>query len=494
MTRRALRERLPLLVVIAGFVASRVLYAELGITLEDDPLRYFWQYLERGELETNLLEAVYYQHTQPPLFNLYLGLGLKTARPLLFFRAGAFVLGLVLHLSLFALARRLGVRAWLAALASLTFAFNPASILMECWLFYEHAASALIMLSAALLHRAIATERGWTLFFALLAMALVVLTRSLFHLGWMLAAIVIVLMFSRRRLRALAIALVPLALASSVYVKNWVVFGRPVASTWMGFSLSRLTTTKLNPMERDALMREGVLSELADDPPWLPLGHYPRERRALPEGWPEVRVLTTANRSPVHPNFNHGAYVAISETYAADARVVLERVPEVWWESTKHAWTLHFLPIHDYTFFEAQRRRAGPWMRAIERVYERLAGSGFAEWEGWDAPPPPVEERPGWAWAVITGLALLVALVIALKRRRATGAALLFCVFTITWVAVVGNSLEVGENQRFRFLSEPLMWVLAALVIDRALVALGAMRRRLTVAFRSRRRAPIAGR
>jgi len=473
------RKRLPLLFAIAGFVASRVLYTKLGITLEEDPLRYFWQYLERGELETNLLEAVYYQHTQPPLFNLYLGLGLKTARPLLFFRAGAMLLGLVLHLSIFALARRLGVRAWLAALASITFAFNPASILMEAWLFYEHGVSALIVLSAVLLHRAIATERGWTLFFALLAMAAVVLTRSLFHLGWMLVAIVIVLMFTRRRLRAVAIALVPLALASSVYVKNWVVFGRPVASTWMGFSLSRLTTTQLTPMEKDELMREGVLSELADDAPWLPLPYYPREMRELPEGWPEVRVLTAVERSPRHPNFNHGAYVAISETFARDARVVLEREPELWWESTQHAWTLHFLPIHDYTFFHAQRRQAGPWMRAIERAYERLGGSGLAEWESWDAPMPPFDERPGWAWAVITGLAILVALIIALRRRRATGAALLFAVFTITWVGLVGNSLEVGENQRFRFLSEPLTWVLAALVLDRALFALRAMRRRL---------------
>jgi hypothetical protein len=464
---------------IAGYVASRVFYTKLGVTLEDDPLRYFWQYLERGELETNLLEAVFYQHTQPPLFNLYLGLGLKTARPLLFFRLGALGLGLVLHLGIFALARRLGVRAWLAALASITFAFNPASILMEAWLFYEHGVSALLVLSAMLLHRAIATERGWTLFFALLAMAAVVLTRSLFHLGWMLVAIVIVLAFTRRRLRAVAIALVPLALASSVYVKNWVVFGKPVASTWMGFSLSRLTTTKLTPMEQHELMREGVLSELADDPPWLPLNHYPRELRELPEGWPEVRVLTAVERSPRHPNFNHGAYVAISEMYAHDARAVLEREPELWWESTQHAWTLHFLPIHDYTFFHAQRREAGPWMRGIERVYERLAGSGLSEWASWDEPMPPFEERPGWGWAVITGLAILVALFVALRRRRATGAALLFAVFTIAWVALVGNSLEVGENQRFRFLSEPLTWVLVALMIERAIFALRAAVRRV---------------
>lgn len=481
MRLRALGARAPLALAIVGFAASRVLYSKLGVTLEDDPLRFFWQYLAREQLETNLLEAVFYQHTQPPLYNLYLGLGLKTAEPMLFFRACAALFGLVLHVGMFALARRLGVRPWLASLASITFAFNPASILVERWLFYEHAVATLLVLSALLLHRATVSGRGRTLFFALLAMAAVVLTRSLFHLAWMVVMVAIAVAFSRRRLRAIAIALVPLALASSVYVKNWIVFGQPVASTWMGFSLSRLTTTKLSPLERRELMRSGVLSPLAAHRPWLPLRSYPPAFREVPEGFPDAPVVTDPDRSPVHPNYNHGAYVAISETFARDARAVLEREPEVWWESTKHAWTLHFLPIHDYTFFEAQRRAAGPWMRAIERVYERAYGSGWSEWASWDAPKPPMKERPAWRWAALTGLAILVALALALRRGRARSATLLFCALTIVFIAAVGNSLELGENQRFRFLSEPLTWVLVALVVDRALLALRAAARRVRI-------------
>lgn len=482
MIPHSLRARLPLGLAVAGFVASRLLYWELGVTLEEDPLRFFWQYLARDQLETNLLESVFYQHTQPPLFNLYLGLGLKSARPLLFFNACALLLGLVLHLGIYALARQLGVRAWLASFASVAFAFNPASILVERWLFYEHGVAALLVLSAVLVHRAVARESGWSLFFALLAMAAVVLTRSLFHVGWMVLALGIVLVFTRRRLRAIAIALVPLALASSVYVKNWIVFGQPVASTWMGFSLSRLTTTKLTPLEREELMREGILSPLGNHAPWLPLRHYPPEYRAVPEGLPDVPVLQNENRSPVHPNFNHGAYITIAEMFRRDARTVLEREPEVWWTSTKRAWTLHFLPIHDYTFFHAQRQKAGPRMRAIERVYERLAGSGWADWEP-NTPQPPFEERPGWRWAAMSALAIAFALVIALRRRSASGAALLFCVLTIAVIAVVGNSLELGENQRFRFLSEPLTWVLVTLVIDRALFGVGKVLGRLRAAI-----------
>ncbi len=99
---------------------------------------------------------------------------------------------------------------------------------------------------------------------------------------------------------------------------------------------------------------------------------------------------------------------------------------------------------------------------------------------------PRFEERPGWVWAGLMGLALVVALFVAARRRRTrpTRITLLYCVFTVVFVSVIGNSLEVGENQRFRFLSEPLTWVLMALTIDRALAVLGRGLRRARARMR----------
>ncbi len=485
-TRRA-RRFLPWLAVLAGYAGSRIFYWKIGIGFDDHTLTFFWQYLDLDQLQNNLWQAVYYQHTQPPLYNLYLGLGLELGSySSTFFHASAIGFGLALHLGVFALARRLAIRPWLAALSTIAFAFNPASILVETWLFYTYPVASLVVISAVFLHRGLTPRHGWALFFALTVMALVVLTRSLFHLAWMIAAILIVLAFARHRGRALLIAIVPLALASSVYVKNWVVFGRPVASTWMGFSLSRLTTTKLNPLERAELVREGELSDLSGHLPWLPITGYPREYREVPEQWRDIPVLAEPRRSNGNPNFNHGAYVHIAEVFGRDARVTLARVPEVYLESVEHAWQLHFLPIHDYSFFHDRRRAAGPWMRRIESVYETAVLSlAFAKWS-WEEPMPPLDERPGWGWAVLTLLGLVVALRVAWQRRRAraTTATLLYCAFTIVFVAVVGNSLELGENNRFRFLSEPLTWVLVTLMIDRALAVLARARRRGGYAMR----------
>ena len=46
-------------------------------------------------------------------------------------------------------------------------------------------------------------------------------------------------------------------------------------------------------------------------------------------------------------------------------------------------------------------------------------------------------------------------------------------VLTILFVAVIGNSVELGENQRFRFLSLPLAWAVVTLMLDRLLARLG---------------------
>jgi hypothetical protein len=46
----------------------------------------------------------------------------------------------------------------------------------------------------------------------------------------------------------------------------------------------------------------------------------------------------------------------------------------------------------------------------------------------------------------------------------------LYMCFNIVYVAFVGNLLEVGENNRFRFMTDPLYLVLAGLFVQRTVV------------------------
>src|SRR6266542_1493548 len=56
------------------FAASRLLCYAAGMRFDLDPLRHFWQFLDPLLLRTRLAERLFYLHSQPSLFNLFLGL------------------------------------------------------------------------------------------------------------------------------------------------------------------------------------------------------------------------------------------------------------------------------------------------------------------------------------------------------------------------------------------------------------------------------------
>ena len=61
------------------FGLSRVIFFFCGVRYNANLLFQGWQFLDVELLKHRLLESLYYQHSQPPLFNLFLGLVLKAA-------------------------------------------------------------------------------------------------------------------------------------------------------------------------------------------------------------------------------------------------------------------------------------------------------------------------------------------------------------------------------------------------------------------------------
>jgi hypothetical protein len=76
MIRVAEKWRWPLLLT-AAFVISRIAYYRAGVRFDLSPLFGYWQYVDLDLLRHDLVRSVYYLHSQPPLFNLYLGLVVK---------------------------------------------------------------------------------------------------------------------------------------------------------------------------------------------------------------------------------------------------------------------------------------------------------------------------------------------------------------------------------------------------------------------------------
>ncbi len=461
--------------VFLGWAASRILArAGFGVSFDDNPLVWFWQFLDPALLRDDALASLWVQHAQPPLFNAYLAVVTKACgdASTTCFDVSYLGFGAALHLGLFALMLRLGVDRRLALGATLLFTFAPAGILYEHWLFYTYPVAAVLVWAAVFVHRAV--ERGATrdLAAAIVLSAAAVLTRSLFHLVWLAGVLALIAWPLRARWRRVAaVAALPMLLCVGVYAKNAVLFGEFAASSWLGMSVARLAVEPIPIEERKALIGDGTIGRVSLVKPFSEVDAYPPGlRRAAPGGHP---ALSETHKSTGAPNYNHGAYLEITRAYRRDARALLLERPDVYRDSLLRAWTRYSMDPSVLLFLRTNRDRLGGYAETLSAaVYGVTMAEPLA---GRQVKRPEALYQPS-RWSLVFLLLVTGGVTVAGWRGLrewlgpdgdpALGAALLFAAGTAAYVAVVGNAFELGENNRFRFMVEPLHFALIAWLLD----------------------------
>ena len=122
----------PIATLVTTFVVSRVLAIKCGTSFDVSTIGTFMQFLDPQLLLRDPLRSVWLLHSQPPLFNLYLALGLAFGPDgaLPFFAATYLGAGLLLALGLWGLLRAVGLRAWTASVLASVFVASPTSLLL----------------------------------------------------------------------------------------------------------------------------------------------------------------------------------------------------------------------------------------------------------------------------------------------------------------------------------------------------------------------------
>jgi hypothetical protein len=457
----------PLGCVVAGYFATRAIFWWFaGVAFDASSLDWFWQYIDPELLANDALASVALHHAQPPLFNLYLAgvLKLSGGEPRLWFWASYVLVGAALHAGLFLLLRDLGVGVRTATVAAIVYAASPVSILYESWLFYTPPLAALLVFAAWFLLRLVrggGRAREALLFFGLLATA--GLTRSLFHPVWILGCVALPLCVRGiDRRRVLLAAALPLVLVAAVVAKNGFLFGSFATSSWMGNSLARLALVQTPPDARRTLVENGALSELSLIRPFSPLRAYPPRWRT-PRGI-DHPVLRSPLKTSGQPNFNHEAFIAISAQYQRDSLAMIGRAPGAYLRSVGNAWLIYAMPPSDYTFMKQNRTR----IAGYDAAWNCVVYGACTRARSPDGTAPLerrayLKERFTWTWNFALIAALLLAGSVGLRGFAAgvasgRDAALLFIAGTTVFVACAGNFLELGENNRFRALLEPISW------------------------------------
>jgi len=468
--------------VLAAFCLSRIVYYYAGICFDTSGLSWYWQYIDTHLLKNNLAQSLYYLHNQPPLFNLLLGFVLKLF-PNYEELALNFIylfLGLGFATVLFLLMINLAVHPKISAVLTILFIVSPPCILYENWFFYTYPVAVLLCLSALCLNLYLKTTKIRYAFAFSTFLACISLTRSMFHILWLLIALMILFLHNKPNWKRIVWAIsLPVFLVIFWYAKNLYVFGNFSSSTWLGMSLAKITSQQLSQNHRERLIEQDKISRVSLVKPFSGLqeyqGLYPESIFCRDTSIIDIPVLYQKEKTGGHPNFNHLAYIDISKQYLADAFYVLKNHPKPYLRSLSFSFSCFFLPASDHLHLAHNRSH----ITGLNRIFGIICNGRMLR----DSTGEIIRFRREGRYGRILlniGLFLLIGipiltiygfslLVTSFKRRngdKTFSLTLLFILLNIMYVGLVGNFLEFGENNRFRFLIDPFLLVILGLFLD----------------------------
>jgi len=472
--------RKDIVIVLIVFSLSRILSALSGIHLEYDALSIYWQYLDINTLQHDLLRGLWYDHAQPPFFNLILGLVLKlsgNSAPIVF-TVFLKCISLASCSLLLAILRRLmpagpasggsALRQKLVRnaplLITLIYLLSPALIIFESELFYTTFISLLLLITAFFILRlqqqapASTGQNGspgrariWKSAVGIfLPLTILCLTRSMYHIIWLaVISVCLVVMFKKSIAfkPLLTGALFSLLLVSGWYLKNYMIFGQFTTSTWLGMNLARTVF-------HDHLTTDSA--QISTIEPFSALRFYhafvDTTRRAAFAGLDDRDLLSpTKNNVDTIMNLNHVDYMSISRLYMKASNTYLKQHPYFYLKNAFQSAIIFFTPATRYPFAEEQARK----IKYYDLVYS-FNLSQFATGKGQRRIALTLSAIPKF----FVYLCVFCLLGMDVYRRKKISPLNLIILCTIGYVFVTSSLVEHYENMRFRYEIEPLFLVL----------------------------------
>jgi hypothetical protein len=443
-------------IIIAVFSISRMLAWVIGIHMSSWPLYAYWQYLDVNTLTHHLLRGVWYDHAQPPAFNLFLGIILKIGgeqSTLLF--AGIFkLISLANALMIFFMLRKLAVTRFLPLLAALIYLLSPATLIFENELFYTTAISFLLLLATFFLIRFANSGKGGTAFGIFFPLTLLCLTRSVYHIIWLLMVSVYLLFYFRKNAslyKLVFCSLISIVLVGSWYLKNKVIFGRFTTSTWVGMNMAR------NVFHDNEIRDSSLIEAYA---PFSRISVYqkfldPRFEESY-KGLNDVDLLREM-KNDSFINETEVSYIRVSDLYQKASLRYVRFHPGAYAKNVFQSAILYFTPATVYSLAVEQSKK----IKAYDILYS-FNGTHFAA--------DKQQRRILLTISAIPKMILYLLVFIILIRdsiqNRSITSWNLFIILTIGFIFGVGSLFEHYENMRFRFETEPLFLVLAAQVFN----------------------------
>jgi len=468
------------LLIVFLCIVFRLDFILKGGTFIATPLSFAYQYLDPFLLKNDFLKSLLYLHSQPPLFNIFLGIVLKISPlPALSYDILFKTAGVLMPLAFYGIFISIGIKPLFALPITIVFMLNPTLILYENLLYYSYFEAFFVLLAIFFLLRWGKEKKFYDLCLFWISLLCLGMIRSLFHPVFLLGTIVILTWHTRRIFKGQRVArifslssLLVLTPIFALCLKNALLFGFFGTSSWDGMSL----WTKVNgfgPEELEVFHSKGMISSLAlkaELQAFQPINFYFDDAalKAMPCHHPaDCNQL----RSTGYPNFNHIGYIVLSKQLWKDAFRLISYNPSLFAFYTGGSYCLTLW--HSSDAVHALFKNNMEVVKKIERVY-RFLYLGFLGGEN---------RLSGRQWGramVITALFFIVYLSTFLhlfRKDESISPALitvcLFCLIIHSYTLLVSSTIEFGENNRFRFPVDSAFLVLTAgnIVIWKTLIS-----------------------
>jgi hypothetical protein len=447
--------------LLAGiFLATRLAFFALGLRLHLD---LSWMFLsDLPALRERLLETVFYFHAFAPGMNLITGWLLKLSPDHVLLSASAlfWASGYLLLAASCRLFHLLGCSRWTATAVALALSLIPQSLYLENLYLYTHLCTSLACWAAVAFGLALVqgSTRAWLGFFLLCALLGWLYTT--FHLVWFLLLGGVALLFAgrgRRRSVLLGAAL-PLVLLTSLYAKNYALFGVFGATSWGGANVTLSTTHRMPAELKREWIADGKLSPFAGISVFAgPREYLPLLPPDLHFPWPGSNELTRPSVGAA--NYNHGLFLQVNQQRAKDAAYFIRHAPLEYVQnvfaknlpalfgSTTHWHKLDKSPGSPH--YEHRQVLGG-----YERLYDRLIHS-------WPL-------RPVGLYLFLPlfcywgGVRIVRGLRSSSEAERHRAVLLGFCLLQIAFVVSASSAFSSVESARYRYAVEPFIWAVVA--------------------------------
>ena len=322
-----------------------------------------------------------------------------------------------------------------------------------------------MIVSCLMLHLYLEQRKWIFLFLFFIVLALIIVTRSLFHPIWFIMILMWLIYFEKEKLKKILLcACFPLLIIAGIYIKSCIIFNQASLTSWIGMNLIKMTFAV--PVGRiKPLIDRDEISPIALIRPFRIPDEY--RQYANFDTLTGIPALDKKYKSTGYANFNHIGYISVSKQYYSAARHLIWKYPNYYLLSVAKAFYTYLRPCSDSIIIKDHNRRTlSQWVNFYQDymhgdVLKRIWHAKYVNRLG--------QERTVHINLLYLFIPILYAwgIIVSINGQRLSGyqknetVLLKYIMFNILYVTIIGNFIETGENMRFRFLILPLMYILA---------------------------------